>query len=304
MHLHNVQPVKQIFAKFAFAHELREIAIGRTNDTHIHVHSVVAAQPLEASLLQNAKQLGLKAQSQIANLVQKQRGVIRGFDATAPHGEGSSKSPLFMSEELVFNERFGQVGARERYHWASVPGTQLVDRTRQKLLAGARFARYQYVDVAGSDLLRKSEEFLHGRGRAQQLIESALTLSACSQPTGFLDGRLKKVRAPQNQAELHHIRRVRYGVVSTSLNRGQNNVAILLITESDQWRSGGCTSNVVDQAESTFVIALGAGRPQIKHGDVRPKINKMLGMEFTAAFDTEGGSESPCQRFNETEVLR
>ena len=41
----------------------------------------VAAQPLELPLLQNAQQLGLQLQRNIADLVQEQRAVVRQFEA-------------------------------------------------------------------------------------------------------------------------------------------------------------------------------------------------------------------------------
>jgi hypothetical protein len=111
---------------------------------------------------------------------------------------------------------------------------------------------------------------------------------------------LKKVCPPQNQAEFHHVRRVRYGVVSTSLNRGQNDVAIPFIAESNKWRGEGQTRNFVDQVKGCFRVALAADRSQIQYNDVGPKLGELFALEFTAALYMEGRPKSPRQGINET----
>ena len=65
------EPVKQVFAKLFFLRLLGEIGVGGGNHPHVHPEHVGAAQPLHLALIQKAQQLGLNAQRQLADFVQK-----------------------------------------------------------------------------------------------------------------------------------------------------------------------------------------------------------------------------------------
>ena len=49
---YDIQAVKQVFAKLAFAHQLAKVHISRGDDSNIHLNFVHAAQVHEFSVLQ------------------------------------------------------------------------------------------------------------------------------------------------------------------------------------------------------------------------------------------------------------
>src|SRR5262249_19041326 len=79
----NMQPVIQVLAKILVLDLLKEVAIRRSNDAHVHPHRRVAAHAIEFTLLQNAEQLDLGFRRQFADFVEKDRAAI-----------GQLKSPL------------------------------------------------------------------------------------------------------------------------------------------------------------------------------------------------------------------
>src|SRR5437773_10764737 len=72
----NIQPVKQVFAKFSLLNHLLEFAIGGSDQAGIGVNSPCASQPLEFSLLEHAQQLGLKLERDVADLIQNYRSAL------------------------------------------------------------------------------------------------------------------------------------------------------------------------------------------------------------------------------------
>src|SRR5258708_31901106 len=70
------------------------MAVGRCNHTHVHFHRHVAADALELALLQHAQQLLLRAERHLADLVQEDRALVRGFEATLMLGHRPVKEPF------------------------------------------------------------------------------------------------------------------------------------------------------------------------------------------------------------------
>ena len=72
-----VDAVVEVFAEPAVADELLERAVGRRNQPEVDRDRLVAAEALEAALLEDAQQLGLGDQRHVADFVEEQRAVVR-----------------------------------------------------------------------------------------------------------------------------------------------------------------------------------------------------------------------------------
>src|SRR5580700_6973218 len=129
MHLHYVQTVIQVVAKFSLLHHLRKVSIRGANQANIHIDLRVASQALEAALLQNTQKFGLQAQTQIADLIQEHRTRVRRFDSSSARRQRACKGALLVAKQLVLDQSFGQVGAGESYQWTGTSPTHLVNRT-------------------------------------------------------------------------------------------------------------------------------------------------------------------------------
>ena len=60
LHRHDVEPVVQVLAELAGLDHRRQIAVGRGNQSNVHLDRPRAAEPLELVLLQHAQDLGLR----------------------------------------------------------------------------------------------------------------------------------------------------------------------------------------------------------------------------------------------------
>jgi hypothetical protein len=74
-------PVVQILAERALCHAFLQIAVRRCHDPQVHVDRLRAAKPLDLTLLEHAQQLHLRVERQVANLVEKDRGLVGELEA-------------------------------------------------------------------------------------------------------------------------------------------------------------------------------------------------------------------------------
>ena len=65
----NIQPVKQVFAKFLLLNHLSEFAIGGCDQACIGSQRARASQAFELPFLEHAQQLGLKLERDVADLI-------------------------------------------------------------------------------------------------------------------------------------------------------------------------------------------------------------------------------------------
>lgn len=110
---------------------------------HTYGDGRCAADALDLSLLKNAKQPDLCARWHLTDLIEKERPALRRFESTTPCGDRSGECPAFMTEQLRFDQSFGQGAAIDRDEWLIGARRMGVDGARDHLLARARFARDQ-----------------------------------------------------------------------------------------------------------------------------------------------------------------
>src|SRR5689334_17188320 len=106
----------------------------------IDLMSGVAAESLKFLLLQNAQQFRLKFQRDVAYFVQKESALIRQFKASDFLTDGSSKCPLFMTEQLTLQKPKRNRSAIQLNKGAFATGAQIVYRAGDQFLAGSGLA--------------------------------------------------------------------------------------------------------------------------------------------------------------------
>src|SRR5690606_17212708 len=111
---------------------------------------------------------GLHLRRHVADLVEEQRPAARLLEAPLPRLDGAGERAALVSEEL----RFEQLARdRRRVHGdelAMRPGTVLVQRTRDELLAGARLAGDQHRRARLREPPDRAEHVLHRRRTPEQ----------------------------------------------------------------------------------------------------------------------------------------
>src|SRR5262249_19542722 len=102
MNRKDIQAVKQIAAKLSIRDHLLQIGVGGGDQTHVNFLRARTAQAFELAFLQNAQQLGLQLQRDVADLVQKQRAFVRQLEPPDALRDRASKRAPFVAEELAF----------------------------------------------------------------------------------------------------------------------------------------------------------------------------------------------------------
>jgi hypothetical protein len=107
-------------------------------------HELGAAHPSIGAGFQQAQQLDLHAQGDVAHLVEKQGATTGGLDQPGLAGTRASESPPFMAKELALEQGFGE--ARTVHgHKRPIPAPAgIMDGLGHQLLASARFALQQH----------------------------------------------------------------------------------------------------------------------------------------------------------------
>ena len=102
-----VDAVIEVLAKAAVANELVERPIGRGDQAEVHLHGTLSAETFESTILEDAKQLGLRDEGQIADLVQKQRAAIGELDAARLAIMRARECAFLVAEDFRLKERVG-----------------------------------------------------------------------------------------------------------------------------------------------------------------------------------------------------
>ena len=103
----DVEPEVQVFTKCSPCDLFFEIAIGRGDQAKIHRDIFRSSDSSKGAFLQNAKQLPLHPQIEIADLVQEQRAALGAIQKAKLALMGACKRAAFMSEQLAFKQVAG-----------------------------------------------------------------------------------------------------------------------------------------------------------------------------------------------------
>jgi hypothetical protein len=105
--------VVEVETEGAVDHALFEVAVRSRDDADVDARDLVVADALELAALQEAEELGLDGEGELADLVEKECAAVRGFDAAGAGLHGSGEGAAGVAEELGFKECFGDGGAVE-----------------------------------------------------------------------------------------------------------------------------------------------------------------------------------------------
>ena len=160
-HQDDPQAKVKVFPEAPFLHGLFEIAVCGRNDAGIHLDLLPAADPFDHPLLQEAKQLHLEGQRQLADLVQKEGAPIGHFEAPLALDVRPGEGALLMAEKLALQEVFGNGAAVDHDERIRLTDAEPVHGAGHELLAGAAFPHDQDGGVRGRHLPDDGEDLLH-----------------------------------------------------------------------------------------------------------------------------------------------
>ncbi len=160
----------EVGAKAPFHHLLAQIAVGGRQHPHIDPQAAVITDTLNIAILQDAQQLRLQRQRQLADFVEEQRAVIGHLKFAAAVADSPGKRPFHVTEQLALRHALRQRRAVEVHQRVSRTRRSLMHRLRHQLLTGPRFAADQHVQIRGGDNLDLFFQLQHRRRQADDLL--------------------------------------------------------------------------------------------------------------------------------------
>ena len=163
-----------------------------------------SAQPFKLAVLQDAQQLRLQFERQLADLVEKQSAAMSQLKASDALRQRAGERASFVPEQFTFEQPRGDRRAVQFHERAMRAAAQLMDRSRHQFLAGAGFALDQHGGIGGRgrfDLLQHAAQRSAG---PDDFIEAILAADLFLQINLFvLDALAKLADFFKHQRVLH-----------------------------------------------------------------------------------------------------
>src|SRR5437667_11197161 len=100
----HIEAVKQILAESTILDHVFKIAVSGGNHPHTNLDCPRAAETFELLLLHCAQQFRLQFQTDVADLLQKERASVRKFESAFSLHENVGKGPLLVPEHFALKQ--------------------------------------------------------------------------------------------------------------------------------------------------------------------------------------------------------
>src|SRR5439155_46992 len=110
----HVEPIEQILAKTSFLHSMFEVGVGGGDDADVDRERSRFAKRTDLARLQEAQQLRLEIEAELADLVEEQRSIPGASDDAWVVAVGSGKRAAAVAEQLAFEHLAGDGATVER----------------------------------------------------------------------------------------------------------------------------------------------------------------------------------------------
>src|SRR4029453_5086311 len=105
--------------------ELVERPVGGGDQAEVHLQGLLPAKAFEAAVLEDAQQLRLCHQREVADFIQEQRAVVGELESSRFAVVRACERALFESEDFRFKKRVGQRRAVDGLEFFGAAAAQL-----------------------------------------------------------------------------------------------------------------------------------------------------------------------------------
>src|SRR5262245_17114241 len=158
----DVQTIKEVFAEIAGPDGALEVGICRGDDPNVDLVRLRVSERGEFAFLDHAQQPGLGFGRDRADLVEEDRAVVGDLEQAFFGRDGAGERAFRVAEEFRFQKLRRDVAAIDG---DELPGLGArageMDRARDDLFAGTRFAGDQHCRARRGDLLDQVVNFAH-----------------------------------------------------------------------------------------------------------------------------------------------
>jgi len=139
----DTNPVEEIFSEVSGARHTSQVAVRRSNDSHVVCTINNVTESANLLVLENPQQLDLEPFRCVGNLIEKERSPVRLFEQATLVRHSRRKGATLVPKEFAFDKIFWQRAAVNRNEAASTAMTPLMNRTRNQFLAATSFTLNQ-----------------------------------------------------------------------------------------------------------------------------------------------------------------
>ena len=130
-----------------FSISFSKILIRGRDDPHIDLDQFRPPDPGKLLFLKRSQDLGLSAQTHVADLIQEQRAAVGLLELSPFHGRRAAEGAAFVSEQLALDQGLRNRGTVHRHKGPIHPGAMLMDGPGHQFLARSIFSTDQYATV-------------------------------------------------------------------------------------------------------------------------------------------------------------
>ena len=99
--VHDVEAVEQVLAEASLGDELLEVGVGGGDDADVDLDRVRLAERMDLVGLEEAQQLRLEVEADVADFVEEERAAGGGADDAGERGVGAGERALAVAEQLA-----------------------------------------------------------------------------------------------------------------------------------------------------------------------------------------------------------
>src|SRR5580693_8531101 len=167
----DVQPVEQIQTKLPGTNCRWQIAVCSCNYTHVDWNALSASNALEFAFLKHPQQGNLGFARHLTDLIEKNRPVVRDFEAPRMPLIGTCEGAFLVAEELGRHQRRGSNSAIHPGENRPRSTRPLVNRASDQLLSRATLTGDQNGGIARSNSHHLRGHAANRAGRTDDLLE-------------------------------------------------------------------------------------------------------------------------------------
>ncbi len=145
--------VPEILAELAVGDHRADVAVRRGDDADVGLERLLAADALEAAVLQHSHQADLSRGGQLGDLVEQQRAAVGPLEPPAARVHGPGETAALVTEELGVDELRRDRTTVHPQKWPAAPTRQRMHGARDDLLARAGLAEDRYRRLGRRHLL-------------------------------------------------------------------------------------------------------------------------------------------------------
>ena len=147
----DVETVEQVFAKPARVDGVLQVRVGRGDDADVDGDRARLAERGDLAGFEEAQELGLQVESELADFVEEERAFAGGANETELVAVGAGEGAAPMAKEVALEQVPRDGGAVERDERLAAAVGEVVDGAGENFLPGAALAGDEDVDFRFGD---------------------------------------------------------------------------------------------------------------------------------------------------------